>query len=69
MSICSFVLPMDSKQATEHTIYECMECGEQWAEKVEPKFILCHWCFSNKVAEVCKMSEQIHLLQHEQANP
>ena len=60
-------IPMNKPKHNPHIIHECRECGEQWAEKGEQKILICHSCFSHKIDIVCRMEEQIHLLQHDEA--
>ena len=58
---------MGAVKSTPHTIFECLECAQQWAEENVPNQVICHWCFSWKTEKVCDMTEQIHLLQHAEA--
>ncbi len=58
---------MSSLDITKNKIFECLDCGQQWAEDKVPKVNRCHWCMSTKVELVCDMTSQMHLLHHDEA--
>ncbi len=60
------VVLMDNKTIDFSKIWECLDCGEQWAD--QDKHYMCLFCDGHKIELVCNTQEQFHLLKHPEAN-